>query len=71
MLRFLQDQYVEQLLPILQAQEESSYYAITFDILGFIYEFPEIGELFQSFHEEFLEFIKIALQTIQMQLIID
>ena len=51
------------------SEQEHQFYSIHFDLLAFIYDFPELGEKFHNFTQEFIDFLKIAFKTCQHRLL--
>ena len=66
-LDFIKDKYLDQLAPILTGTSQE-YCVINFDLLGFIFDFASIGQLFYSYSEDFNHFLCLCMQACQVQL---
>ena len=64
-LDFLIDKYSDQLVPLLLSEQETQYHSLTFDLLEFIFFFPEVGEKFHDHADEFQQFMKTAFRAAQ------
>lgn len=64
LIAFVQREYFEKLYEIVRLPDEHKYFDLKFDLLAFLYEFPQIGEHFYEWPQEFNEFLQLLFKHV-------